>query len=77
MARAAKDRRRPEPALDVELGPAESLIGAIVWNTGAAPHSSIAAFDRSRLIRERRAFSSKVRFFALRGTRVGTRLAGR
>ena len=26
---------------------------------------------------ERRAFSSRVRFFALRGTRVGTRFAGR
>ena len=41
------------------------------------PHSSGDGFDRSRLIRDRRAFSSRVRFLALRGTRVGTRLAGR
>lgn len=40
-------------------------------------YSSIDAFDRSRLIRERRALSSRVRFFAPRDLRVGTRLAGR
>jgi hypothetical protein len=42
-----------------------------------AAHSSGDVFDRNRLICERRAFSSSVRFFALRGTCVGTRLAGR
>jgi hypothetical protein len=41
------------------------------------PHSSGDGFERSRLIRDRRAFSSRVRFLTLRGTRVGTRLAGR
>ena len=40
-------------------------------------HSSVDGFERNRLICERRAFSSKVRFFALRGMGVGTRLAGR
>ena len=39
--------------------------------------SSVEGFERNRLVCERRAFSSSVRFFALRGTRVGTRLAGR
>jgi hypothetical protein len=41
------------------------------------PYSSIDAFDRRRLMRDRRAFSSRVRFFAPRDLRVGTRLAGR
>ena len=40
-------------------------------------YSSRDGFVRSRLICERRDFSSSVRFFALRGLRVGTRLAGR
>jgi len=37
-------------------------------------HSPPVGFDRSRLICDRRAFASSVRFLALRGTRVGTRL---
>lgn len=40
-------------------------------------HSSVDGFERNRLMCERRAFSSSVRFFALRGTRVGTLCAGR
>lgn len=42
-----------------------------------APYSSRDGFERKRLICERRDFSSSVRFFALRGMRVRTRLAGR
>lgn len=40
-------------------------------------HSSVDGFARNRLIFERRAFSSRARFFAPRGIRVGTRFAGR
>jgi hypothetical protein len=40
-------------------------------------HSSGDGFERNRIIRERRAFSSSVRFLAVRETRVGTRFAGR
>jgi hypothetical protein len=39
--------------------------------------SSGNGFDLNRLISDRRAFSSIVRFFELGGTRVGTRFAGR
>jgi len=39
--------------------------------------SSANGLERNRLTCERRAFSSSVRFLALRGTRVGTRVAGR
>lgn len=40
-------------------------------------YSSADGLERKRLMFERRDFSSRVRFFALAGTRVGTRLAGR
>ena len=40
-------------------------------------HSSRDGFARSRLIFDRRAFYSRVRSFALRGTRVATRFGGR
>src|SRR5260370_334906 len=40
-------------------------------------HSSCDGFDLNRFICERLAFSLRVRFFILCGTRVGTRLAGR
>jgi hypothetical protein len=40
-------------------------------------HSSSDRFERRRLISERRAFSSSVRFLALREIRVGMRAAGR
>jgi hypothetical protein len=40
-------------------------------------HSSREGFERSRLICERRAFSSSVRFFAPREIRVATRFLGR
>ena len=42
-----------------------------------ATHSSDDGFERNRLICERRAFSSSVRFLTLRGITVGTRFAGR
>src|SRR6266404_5655527 len=40
-------------------------------------HSFCDGFDRNRFTCERRVFSSSIRIFTLRGTRVGTRLAGR
>lgn len=47
------------------------------YATVGSVHSSVEGFERRRLTCERRDLSSKVRFFALCGTRVGTRVGAR